>query len=198
VSAKSKKRRTADARRPSTASASDRTKAPAPPTVARNGSENETAAPLDDLDPRHLRAIALFVEGGTVDEVARELGIGRSTLFRWRASPVFAAALADGLRAGLEAARQRLATMRERALDRLDRLVDDDTVPPAVAARVIAEILDRCGLAAPTRPAAEQVPAGAPPSANDNLDAVVRFLVDNHADRLREALASAGACEGNA
>ena len=50
---------------------------------------DDAIAPVDQLTPRQLQAIALLFAGRSYTEVGRELKIDRSTLFRWRRSATF-------------------------------------------------------------------------------------------------------------
>jgi hypothetical protein len=117
---------------------------------AQNETEIGTA-----LSQRHTAAIALLAEGKTIDEVARELAIGRTTLYRWRTTPLFAAALAQATAYGLEAAQERLRCLRENALDVLERLLTDAQTPAAVQLAAAREVMDRTGLDARTEQRAE-------------------------------------------
>jgi hypothetical protein len=50
---------------------------------------DDSPAPVDELTPRQLQAIALLFAGWSYTDVGRQLKINRSTLFRWRQSPTF-------------------------------------------------------------------------------------------------------------
>jgi len=114
----------------------------APPPTAQDDAE------LGPLDARHLRAISLLTEGMTLDEVAKEIGCGRRTLYRWRTSPLFAAALAEAASRGLGAALDRLRCLREAALDVLERLLSDAKAPAQVRLAAAREVMERTGLVA--------------------------------------------------
>lgn len=79
------------------------------------------------MTPKQARAAELLVEGRTDSEVAAELEMDRTTIWRWRSiHPAFRAELAR-LRASVwEASEDRLRRMRVKALETLDRALDGD------------------------------------------------------------------------
>jgi transposase-like protein len=64
------------------------------------------------LEPKQRQAVELIVGGYDMHEVAERVGIGRTTLWRWRSIPAFAAALA---RADDEARRSQLRILNNGA-----------------------------------------------------------------------------------
>lgn len=152
--------------------------------TAANGPESN---PIDGLDARHVKAIALLCEGLSLDEVAREVGCGRRTLYTWRTDPLFASTLAEAQRSGLDAARARLVSMRERAINALERVLDSEDAPSAVTMRAIELVLDRAGLAVRKGQAAEDGGTVAPVDA-DTMDGALRYMVERDPARVRALL----------
>jgi len=96
----------------------------------------------DALTHRERKALAALLDNPTVIEAAAAAGLDRRTIFRYLRKPRFTEALraASGrLEAVSEAA---IKSARGVALRRLLRLVEDDSVSPAVQVRACATILD--------------------------------------------------------
>lgn len=115
------------------------------------------AAEETGLDARQLRAVDLWLAGRTVPEVAAELGVNRSTAWRWAAHPAARRELArlrgarrGALGDGLDAA----------ALDAvavLAGLLRDGSATTADRLRAATAVLDRAGWASGR---AEERPGG--------------------------------------
>jgi len=98
------------------------------------------------LAPRRRRALSLLAEGRTTTEVATELGINRSTLWRWQQEPAFAAELSGLQTSTLAAVQSRLAIVANGAVDLLQTAITDPDLAMPVRCRAAIALLDRCGL----------------------------------------------------
>ncbi|MFO0679989.1 MAG: phBC6A51 family helix-turn-helix protein [Polyangiaceae bacterium] len=117
-----------------------------------------------DLEPKRTRALALFLEGADVGEVARETGVSRTTLWRWREDPAFAHELATKRQRVLEAARDDLRATTSDAVAVLRAVLRDDSQPPGVRLRAIEMVLARSGL--------DALPPSEPPSPKARSEAM--------------------------
>jgi hypothetical protein len=76
------------------------------------------------LNERQLRAVDLLAAGRPVGEVAAELDVDRTTLWRWRQEPLFAAAL-NGRRLEVwQTSNDRLRALLFRAAEVLEQALD--------------------------------------------------------------------------
>ena len=87
-----------------------------------------------------------MVEGRSLVEVAADVGVDRSTLWKWRTSPTFATALSEAMTHGLDAAKSRIASLREKSLDVIESILDDVGAPPAVRLKAVEMVWSRSGL----------------------------------------------------
>ena len=87
-----------------------------------------------------------MVEGRALVEVAAEVGVDRTTLWKWRTSAPFAAALSEAMNNGLDAAKSRIASLREKSLDVIESILDDVGAPPVVRLKAVEMVWSRSGL----------------------------------------------------
>lgn len=93
------------------------------------------------------RALTLLVQGRSDDDVARELGIGRATVWRWRtADPVFAGELLARQRELGDRVTSKMLALADDAAEVLRAVMLDPEAPPAVRVKAAAEVLTRCGV----------------------------------------------------
>ena len=78
------------------------------------------------LTPQQEQAITLLCAGKTKTATAAELGIDRATLWRWEQEPVYLAALGWVRLDVHNATADRLRSLRIKALDALEGLLDSD------------------------------------------------------------------------
>jgi len=102
------------------------------------------------LDPRQLRAVDMLAVGVAAGEVAAELGIDRSTLWRWRQESAFAAEVNTRRVELWQASMDRLRALVPPALDVLGQAVDGGDWKAAAAVLRLAGLdgqdLGRVGL----------------------------------------------------
>jgi hypothetical protein len=77
------------------------------------------------LDPRHLRAVDLIALGKSDIEVARELALERSTIWRWRKDPAFQTELARRREELWSSSVDRMSALLGPTLDVLAEALDD-------------------------------------------------------------------------
>jgi hypothetical protein len=93
----------------------------------------------EELSQRQLSAIELVLRGLSDAQVATQLGVDRSTVYRWRISPLFRRELERQRKVLFEHSAARLSSMIEPALEILNRqLIGDD---PKTALRAAAILL---------------------------------------------------------
>src|SRR5262249_17511746 len=110
------------------------------------------------LNERQLRAVDLLASGRPLGEVAAELGVGRTTLLRWRQDPSFEAEQNSRRREVWQSANDRLRGLLCRATEVLEQGLDagDMRVALALVKLAGAAELGRIGPTAAEDIAAEQ------------------------------------------
>jgi hypothetical protein len=107
---------------------------------ATERNENRNGADLGGL---RMRALELLCGGATASEVAREVGVDRSTVWRWTKDPVFAARFrATALERAQDAA-ARLDHSFIAAVDLLESVVTDVVQPTALRIRAAEALIRR-------------------------------------------------------
>lgn len=77
------------------------------------------------LDAKQAKALDLLLMGKTVTEAAREIGVSRETVSRWRhKDPAFQAAYNAAMKSSWEACQAKLMKARLRAFDKLLEMID--------------------------------------------------------------------------
>lgn len=99
------------------------------------------------LDTRQARALEVYAQGSTDAEVAAELGVERSTAWRWRTmDPEFRGELRRLHAEATGAAAARLEGLVEKALDVLTSTLTDTQAPIALRLRAAQLVLERAGV----------------------------------------------------
>lgn len=128
--------------------------------------ESESGSPgsgrtyeIKRLTPRHRRILRLRLEGNSLREIARMVGMSESMVGYVVRSAVFRAELErvevelDGAAIADEAAiRARIQRMAGRSLDEMAALLGSEATPPRVRVAVAFAILDRAGCIPSTPP----------------------------------------------
>jgi transposase-like protein len=100
------------------------------------------------LDTRQMHAIELYARGSTDSEVATELGVERSTVWRWRTQDRNFRSTLRRVHAEVSGAgAARLEGLVEKALDVIASTLADERVSPAVRLRAAESVLARSGIA---------------------------------------------------
>lgn len=130
-----------------------------------------------------------MLAGRTDREIATELSVDPSTVWRWRTDPTFAEELEREQRERFSLVGERLSALVHRAVDTLGELLSDPATPPMLRIRAAESILDRAAWSggAQERRVQAQVKA--------EVDGFLRHLVEkledidpNATDKLFEAL----------
>lgn len=109
----------------------------------RNATQQDT-----QLTPAQSRALELYAQGSTDAEVATELGVERSTAWRWRTQDAaFRRELRRTHAEATKAAAGRLEGLVEKALDVLASTLTDQEAPLALRLRAAEAVLERAGIA---------------------------------------------------
>ncbi len=99
------------------------------------------------INKRHSEAIELLIEGTlTKEQIAKNVHVSRSTLYKWLEDEDFIAEYEYRLEEIERQTRARIRRMTAKALDRQERILDTSRNDMA-AASVAADVLDRAGYA---------------------------------------------------
>lgn len=99
------------------------------------------------INKRHSEAIELLIEGTlTKEQIAKNVHVSRSTLYKWLEDEDFTAEYEYRLEEIERQTRARIRRMTAKALDRQERILDTSKNDIA-AASVAADVLDRAGYA---------------------------------------------------
>jgi len=113
---------------------------------------SDALSPLDpNLTDRQHAALDLIAAGLTLSNVAVQLRIDRKTLYNWRkTNPQFRAALESRRRELTDAASERFSELLDRALDILEKQLNNNYAPTAHRAARTLLVLARLGSLPPT------------------------------------------------
>jgi hypothetical protein len=150
-------------------------------TDAGSGAPDATKTGNDD---RKDRALALLVAGATPTEAAREVGVDRSTIWRWTREPAFARRFRETATERAQDAAARLDVAFTAAVGLLESVVSDDAHPIAVRVRAAEALIRR--VAPPERP-----PDMMPTDPAERMQRLIDVFTNPHPEFL-EALARAG------
>jgi hypothetical protein len=89
-----------------------------------------------------------MLAGGSDREIATELGVSPSTVWRWRCDPGFAAELRTAQRDRIAVMADRMHALAFRALDVLASILNDEQAAPMLRMRAAEVALDRAGWSA--------------------------------------------------
>jgi hypothetical protein len=111
---------------------------------------DEETVPDPDLDraltPEQLAAAEVLASGGTVAAAAEAAGVDRRVVDAWRTDdPVFVAELNARKQDRLDRVQGRLRGLAGTAVEAVERMIVDDSVPAAVRLRAIQIVLDAAG-----------------------------------------------------
>ena len=91
-----------------------------------------------------LKIIDALARGSTVSAAAGFAGISRATFYNWyKSQPAFVAAIREAQADYSRLVQERLNRLSQKALSRIDGLLDDPKTPPAVVLRTALAILER-------------------------------------------------------
>lgn len=137
------------------------------------------------LEAVRERALELLLQGATCPEVAVELEVHRSTVWRWTRTPKFARHLRAVATERIQAASVRLDLALGTAIDLLEDVVVDKQQPVTVRVRAAEALLRRL---TPCEPKASD---DEPLSADERIEYLVNALKDPD-DELTRALEQVG------
>jgi hypothetical protein len=143
----------------------------------------------NELSQRQRNAVELLLQGLSDQEAAAQVGVDRSTIFRWRKSIAFARELDRQRRLRCERAANQLQSMVPSALSILrQQLESDDPKQRIRAATILLRVATPGRLAptAPTNPTAAPSAASpaAPPPARHGAEAAARAQEKREIDDL--------------
>jgi len=103
--------------------------------MARNGRR-------DGLSPGQGRAISALLTCQSIEQAAKQAGIGARTLHRWLTDPDFQAALTEAEGAAIAEATRRLVGLSDAAITTVASLMLDKGNSPTVRLRAATSVLD--------------------------------------------------------
>lgn len=96
----------------------------------------------DALNAKQYKALELYVSGKEQKEICDKVGITSTTLRKWLATnPNFKSAIKQYLSAYLTANNTRVGAMYEKSIDKLNTLLNDETLTPMNMLKVINTII---------------------------------------------------------
>ncbi len=102
----------------------------------------------NELTEREIKAARMLAEGEkTLDQIAKEIGVGRATLYEWRQREDFHALVSDLTQATVDRAREVLQAHAQEAAEKLVKMMKGKKSTASL--RAAEQILNRTGLAAP-------------------------------------------------
>ncbi|HEX2924556.1 MAG TPA: phBC6A51 family helix-turn-helix protein, partial [Chloroflexota bacterium] len=101
----------------------------------------QTQVTGEALFPTQVQAAALLAAGHSLDQVCQALSVGRSTLYRWRQTPDFAAYLHQLLRTHADESLCQSAQLLSLATAKIKAVLQDPKTPPALQMRIAFKIL---------------------------------------------------------
>ena len=96
----------------------------------------------NDLTARQKRFIQALLTSKSAREAAHKCGIGEKTAYRWLRLPQVQAALAEAEGQILANTMRQLLSMQGAAVDALQALLTNSSLPPAERLRVVQAVLD--------------------------------------------------------
>lgn len=123
----------------------------------------------------NTRALELLIAGHTVPEIAEELGVSRTTVWRWSRQPEFAHAFLELRRTRFESAQMMMDETAFDAIRVLQDVMNDEAQSGASRVAAAREVLDRAGWS-PARKAPVR------------YEGTVKQEIDGFLDRLGEVL----------
>src|SRR4051812_16520856 len=103
--------------------------------------QNET--PGGHLTPKQRRAVDAIIGTGDVSAAAREIGIGRATLYRWLNEPSFNQAVRDAESRAIDDLSRMLVRLGRSATATLAKAMNDPATPVATRVRAADVALGR-------------------------------------------------------
>ncbi len=94
------------------------------------------------LTDKQWKAVEALLTARTQAEAAQAAGVGEATMWRYLQIPAFQAAYKAARKEGLEQGIGRLQTLTRKAIDVLEELLDDNTLPPMVRRSVADTVLN--------------------------------------------------------
>jgi hypothetical protein len=104
-----------------------------------NATERNEVQPLNS---RQLRAVDMLIAGMTNTEVAAEIGVDRTTVWRWGTDPFFRAELARRRHELWNSMADRMRALLPRAFDAFEKALDEGNWRAALAFLKLAGISD--------------------------------------------------------
>ena len=115
--------------------------------VARNRMQrNATDSAEWEPSPAQTKAVAALLSGTTFTEAAKQVGVDRSTIHRWKKDPNFAAHYNRERVDYLSAYQEKLRSLVPEAIDVLHKFLKDEDLPPSTRLRAVQTILQSAEL----------------------------------------------------
>ena len=103
------------------------------------------------VPPKRAKALELMLEGRSDAEIAKELGVERNSIWRWRTDPKFAVVLAEAQRERIRLLDDRMMALVPRAIETIVSLMDDTAQSGMLRLRCAEALLERASWSTGTR-----------------------------------------------
>lgn len=107
--------------------------------------ESEEKPAVKELTSAQRKAIAVLLVSKDIGRAAAELGVSERTLYRWGGDPVFHAALVAAEGEAIDYAVRRLVKLGDKAIDTLEKVLDDDQASASTRVRAALGVLATLG-----------------------------------------------------
>lgn len=95
-----------------------------------------------NLTRQQIRALEMQVEGHAVAHIAEHLGVSRQTLYNWRDKGNYQRRLVIEKRARDDSTKAKMHEVGHRAIEVLDTIANDDSIPPQVRVTAASKLID--------------------------------------------------------
>jgi hypothetical protein len=105
--------------------------------------KDDTATKPKELTGAQFKAIPHMLAARSFEDAAKASGVHVRTLLRWNSDPLFRAAVSEAEMGAIDYAVRRLIAVSDKAVDTLEKVLDDDTASKSIKVRAALGILDQ-------------------------------------------------------
>ena len=97
---------------------------------------------MDNLQPRHYRALTILATGGTIENAAKACGVSIPSIKKWKTHPNFKNALRECTVKVFETTIAKLVLEADESIQKLTEIIRDDDVSAKVKVSAISLLLN--------------------------------------------------------